>query len=282
VTPPWEELFCFLIVSVYVVGLLPRPSDARRWALGAYVIVALAGWLGEETCIRAYGFYAYSPGWKLWLGVVPLAVVLVWPVVILSALELAKSLRASSPAWLCATVVLADAALIEPVAVRSGLWHWTEPGLFEVPLVGILGWAFFALAAAAWLEGTRARPRAALALVVVAPLACHALLLASWWGALRWVSGPLPDWAGPAAAWPLSLAVTALVLRPSVTGSLGLLLARLPGALMFFVLLALRGRDDFLLVAYVAAFAVPYLALTARAWLGRHAEEGEPRCPAAG
>ena len=40
-----------------------------------------------------------------------------------------------------ALIVLADASLIEPVAVASNLWAWTEPGLFAVPPIGILGWA---------------------------------------------------------------------------------------------------------------------------------------------
>jgi len=269
VTPPWEELFCFLIVAGYVRSLVRRPAPERRWALQTYVLIASSGWIGEETCIRAYGFYAYSPGWWVWLDLVPLAVVVVWPVVILSALELAKSLSSRNPALLCAGIVLADAALIEPVAVRSGLWRWTEPGLFGVPPIGILGWSLFTIAAATWLDRTRARPRAAAAVVLVAPLACHLSLLVSWWGALRWVNGPLPDWAGPALVWPVALAVTGAVWRARATAPLGLLLGRLPGALMFFVLLALRGRDDVALVAYVVAFSLPYLALSTLAWRRR-------------
>jgi Carotenoid biosynthesis protein len=262
VTPPYEELLCLLIVAGYFGALLRRPPPERRWALQTYALIACAGWLGEESCIRAYGFYGYSPEWILWLDLVPVVVVLVWPVVILSALELARSLAPGRPVLLCAGIVLADAALIEPVAVRAGLWSWTQPGLFGVPPIGVLGWSWFTLAAALWLERTRERPRAAAALLVVAPLACHLLLLASWWGGLRWVAGPLPDWVGPAVAWPLSLALTVGVVRSRVAAPLGLLLARLPGALLFFVLLGLHGREDALLVAYVVPFALPYLVLS--------------------
>ena len=69
------------------------------------------------------------------------------PVVILSALELAESLTKTRTTLLCAAIALADAALIEPVAVRAGLWRWHEPGLFGVPPIGILGWAFFTFVA---------------------------------------------------------------------------------------------------------------------------------------
>ena len=92
----WVEPVSFAIVVGYLLLLVRRPAPARAEALRTFGLLAVAGWVGEATCIHGYGFYAYSPGWRLWLDVVPLCVVVVWPVVILSALELASSLLSSS------------------------------------------------------------------------------------------------------------------------------------------------------------------------------------------
>lgn len=253
---PALEGLCAAVVLVFVAPWArrdPRPLAA----LGRYLLLALVAWVGEATCIRAYGFYGYSSAWTLVVGPVPLLVPLIWPVVILSALDLARGLvpgaSATRVALVTSGIVLADAALIEPVAVRAGLWSWTTPGPFDVPPIGVLGWAFFTLAAAFALERARA-------LVVVAPLVTHALLLAAWWGALRWVSGPLPAWPAVVAVWAVSAVLTwrALV-APRVP--LAFVLRRTPGALFFFGLLAASGEADAPLVAFVAAFVPPYLTL---------------------
>jgi hypothetical protein len=250
------EGVCAAIALAFVVPWVrrgPRPLAA----LGSYLLLAVAAWLGEATCIHAYGFYAYSSAWTLFVGPVPALVALIWPVVILSARDLARALApgasATRVALLTAGVVLADAALIEPVAVRAGLWTWSAPGPFAVPPIGVLGWAFFTVAAALALERARL-------LVALAPVVTHALLVAAWWGALRWVSGPWPVWPVVAGVWLASLGLTwrALV-APRVPAEV--VLRRAPGALFFFGLLAARGDADVPLVAFALAFAPPYLAL---------------------
>lgn len=249
------ELCCAAIVAIYLAVRLSR-APAPREVARRLILISAAGFVGEDTCIRAYHFYAYAPSWHLFLDQVPLAIVVIWPVVIDSALELARHLdRRRAPLW-AALIVLADAALIEPIAVRAGLWSWSAPGLFAVPPVGVLGWAFFTLAAAALVE------RAGLATILLAPLATHALLLASWWGGLRWVSGPIASSHGALAAW-LVLVPVALGLRvtrararvPPIE-----LWVRVPGAIFFFALLALSARSAPLAI-YALAFAPPWLAL---------------------
>lgn len=247
------ELACAAIVAVYVI--------ARRDAVPALVCLAVAGFFGEDSVIRAYGFYHYSPRWHLFLDQVPIMIVVIWPVVIHSAWSLARRLapRASAP-LVGALIVLADASLIEPIAVHAGLWTWTEPGLFTVPPIGIIGWAYFAGAAMACLE--REKPLAA---VVIAPLVTHALLVASWWAALKWVSRALPALPFVAAAWLVlgGLAVAAVRARPGRVNPpiRKELLLRGPGAAFFFVLLSLYGRNSPALCAWSLAFVPPYLAL---------------------
>ena len=216
--------------------------------------------MAEDTVIHAYGFYSYSPGWSVTVDQVPLMVLLIWPVVILSARDLALSLGGRASAILVGLVVLADASLIEPIAVRAGLWSWSEPGLFGVPPVGLLGWAYFAALAA------RVGPGSPVRLLLAPAAATHLLLLATWWGALRWVSGPIPPWPAVGLAWAGSLALTAAILRRGLHERVPTrdLLMRLPAALFFFGLLAVHREGAEPLVAYALAFGPPYLALMRR------------------
>jgi hypothetical protein len=253
------ELACVAIVALYVWARL-RHAPLKEPILRRLALLCVASWLGEDTVIRAYGFYGYSRSWDLFIDRVPLLIVLIWPVVIDSSWTLAHRLAGGRRRWLpilAALFVLADASLIEPIAVHARLWSWSEPGLFAVPPVGILGWALFTGSAVALA------PRLGALTILAAPLATHALLLASWWGALRWVNRPLPSWSVAIAAWavllPVALWLWSRNLRARVPP--GELMVRLPGALFFFVLLALYGRQAPPLIAYTFAFVAPYLAL---------------------
>jgi hypothetical protein len=265
------QIACLAIIATFLffrACLEARPLVLfRRLAL-----LSAAAWAGEDTCIRAYGFYEYSQSWWLFLDKVPLLIVLIWPIVIQSARDLATCLwpgrdrpTALRVALTVFGLVLADASLIEPIAVQSGLWRWTEPGIFSVPPIGILGWAFFASIAVYLLERAawQFKPWQETLLLLAAPAGTHVLLVASWWGFFRWVNGPLPSWPAPALAWILSILLTAQAVRARTSQRVppALLWIRLPAALFFFALLALNGRSEVYLVAYALAFAPPYLAL---------------------
>lgn len=260
------ELACAAIVALYLV-VRARLDPAPVAFLARLALLAAASWAAEDVCIHVYGFYAYSPRWSLFIDQVPLLIIAIWPVVIHSAWDLARRL-VRDPArvpLVGALLVLADASLIEPIAVQSGLWWWTEPGLFAVPPVGILGWAFFA--GLAMLTFARPRPWP-LAVFPLASGGVHLLLLAAWWGALRWVNGTVDPWPVVALAWALSLALAALAWRRRAGARIPRveLLLRVPAAAFFFVLLGLYGSDAWALVAYALAFAPPYLVLTTHAW----------------
>jgi hypothetical protein len=261
------EASALAIVALYVIVRARLGPDPRRLLLRLGLLV-VASWLCEDSCIRAYGFYAYSPRWSLFIDRVPLAIVLIWPVVIHSGWELCGYLLGHGHRLLPlagAALIFADASLIEPVAVCSGLWRWTEPGLFAVPPIGILGWALYAgLAMAVLAHNARAGRRALAdaAVLLVAPAGLHLLLCASWWGLLRWVSRPLPPWPAVAIVWAASLLLTGLSLgrEARLRVPLGAMLLRAPAAAFFFGLLAIN-RDGAALVAYAMAFAPPYLSL---------------------
>ena len=88
------------------------------------------------------------------------------------------------------------------------------------------------------------------------------MLIASWWLAFKWLSGPLPSWPFVVAAWVvLGHARRRRAAGPGRREFRKDLLLRGPGAAFFFVLLVLYGRDLPALCAYSVAFAPPYLAL---------------------
>lgn len=270
------QLSCAAILALFVVVRVSRDPDPAR-VLRRLALLAVASWIGEESCIHLHAFYFYSPDWSLHIDRVPLLIPLIWPVVILSAHDLAGFIsrvnnRPPRPfvvPLLGAAIVLADASLIEPIAVASGLWTWTHPGLFAVPLIGIAGWSFFAGAAIAVFERAdrlAASPARHEALVlVVAPVATHVLLVAAWWLLFRWIQGPVAPWPVVAIAWALSAALGVHAYRTGVRRRIPpvFMWLRVPAAGFFFALLALHGRSLAPLVAYALAFAPPYLAMTA-------------------
>lgn len=259
-------LLCLTIVAVYgatrFAGAADRGAVARRLAL-----LVVTAWIGEDTMVRAHGFYAYSPHLGPLVDRVPVLVALIWAVVIDSAWGLAELLHPRRVALVAGAIVVADASLIEPVAVAARLWWWTEPGLFGVPPIGILGWGVFT-AAAVWVHGRLgARSRSAVAAVLAPPLLTHMILVAAWWAFFRWVDAPISAWVGVAIAWMLLPALAVVLWQRGLRRRVprAAMLVRVPGALFFYGLLAVFGRHQLALVAYCAAFAWPYLALVDRA-----------------
>lgn len=137
---------------------------ALKWRAGALrpflrdvLLIGAAGWMAEDLCIRLFEHYGYAQGWTARLDRVPLLVGIIWPFVILSAADVARQLWGDSR-WLplqAAALIAFDAALVEPVAVRAGLWRWTPPGPWlEVPIGNFVGWGVivgaYAYGAARW------------------------------------------------------------------------------------------------------------------------------------
>ena len=261
------EVSALAIVALFVLVRARYGAEPRRF-LWRIAILIVASWVAENSCIELYGFYAYDDRWSLFVHHVPLAILLIWPVVIHSAWELARHLlrgRAEAPAavpLVGAALVLADASMIEPIAVNSGLWFWTEPGLFAVPPIGILGWSFYAGLCMWWFERKDDAWHAAA--IIVAPIGTHALLLASWWGLFRWINVTLPPWPFVAVAWAVGLILAYRAFRGGARKRVPPreMWSRVPAALFFFVLIVLDARDAPALIAWALAFAPPYLALT--------------------
>lgn len=271
------ELASLVILTTFLALMLRRglaasavdpastPAAARKSALTDIALLGAGAWIAEDTCIRLYDFYQYDAPWRLFVDRVPLLVAVIWPFVILSAREVCHALglrTASGRAHPVAVAIMVvyDAALVEPIAVRVGLWSWNEPGLFDVPWIGLLGWGFYAGVASACLDRLRGASR--VALLVLAPLGTHALLLAAWWGGFRWgLREPLPAAAAMALSVATAAGFTAIFFqwrRANRMVDRETMLPRMLAAALFFGLLFWRGASVVPLVLYALPFAGPY------------------------
>lgn len=254
------EVACVCIVLATLVAMArsrPRLELARD-----YAVLALGAWLGEESCIRAYAFYRYAPAWDAFVSRVPLLVPLIWPLVVLSARDVAAALSPPGTtrgrlALSVLAVVAFDASLVEVVAVRAGLWSWAEAGHLGVPLVGMLGWGYFALGVS-W-------PRRPLLAIAAGFASTHVLVLTSWWLCFRWLArGELGRFGFvPLAAASVLFAWTAArARRQGRVMSPAVWVPRVLAASLFFVLLVVTAPRDGALWLHTALVAAPYLVAT--------------------
>jgi hypothetical protein len=270
-----------LVVVALTLWAMGRSRGAAA-LLRDYVALAVAAWVGEDTCIGVYGFYAYAPEWHLRVHHVPVLVPLIWPLVILSARDVTAAffpgLRLARPLAV-AVLVAFDASLVEVVAVRAGLWSWAEGGHLGVPVIGILGWGYFALGAD--LALARRQPLLAIAL---GPLVAHALIIASWWGLFRWVvRGALgtASVVGVAAVGLLAVAIAGVTRRRGAAIPLAIAAPRMIAAALFVALLVCSAPADTPLWMHAVAIAVPYLAAT-KLSLKERRSPAAPPVPTAG
>lgn len=274
------ELLGISSVVFYVVRLGVNRSDGGQFLIWV-ILVSVAGWIAEETCIRLYAFYSYSQIWHIFVSRLPMLVIVVWPVIIHCAWDLASQMLGCRHRYVPLTaggIVLTDATFIETVSVRSGLWSWQAPGIFDVPIIGILGWACFAFFCVFLYEQGRRRTdwlKFSLLVLVLPVIGSHICLLASWWGIFRWINFPVEPMIAAAAAWIVSIFLVIVFWRYRVRMHVEkkTLLLRLPAALFFFTLLVCNADGSTYFILFGAAFAPPYLTLMVQQYLMRH----EPR-----
>ena len=258
------EILCVVVIAATLASMARH--GGWQTLLRDYGALALAGWIGEESSILLYRHYAYADGWHLRVHEVPLLVPLIWPLVILSARAVCGGLFPSAGRWrplIVGAIVVVDASMVEVLAVRAGMWSWAEPGHLGVPLIGILGWGFFA-AAAELVLGSGRKDRHAL-VIVAAPALTHLALIVVWWGGLRWVARGALEPTSLYVVMALSaLATLAVIARRRAGHAIELAVAgpRVFAAALFFALLVTTAAHDLPLWAHVAAVALPYWAGT--------------------
>lgn len=121
-----------------------RSLGWRQAALELGALVAY-GFALEKTAMAVFSSHRYAVTWRLAPLGVPIAVAVVWGALILSGLAAAGRRGLASPLGRAAAAAawgIALDLLMEPVAVRSGLWEWTPPGPWlGVPIGNFVGWA---------------------------------------------------------------------------------------------------------------------------------------------
>lgn len=252
------ELPILAIVVAWIVLGWPAEHE-RRATAQRLAALAVAGWVAEQSMIRAHGYYFYPPGLSLQIGHVPLVVVLAWPVVLDASFTVAR--RVTNDPW---TRVLATAALVgvlasvwQPLAVHLQLVRWNASGPLGVPPVAMLGTAIFGGATARLLLDTDAEsPIGALADVLAAVGATHVGVLACWHAGLWRLEHPVEPSTVLLAAAIIGIGASVIVLRrPIVLPRRVVAVAALALALLFVV--AIVGRVPLGLISFIAVVLAP-------------------------
>lgn len=267
------ELLCVPVIVLALAAMLwarvrGLVQGTPQSLLREYATLAVAGFVGEETSIRLYHHYAYASDWHARISNVPLLVPLIWPLVILSSRDVVRAmwprLDIRRTALLVVLFVTLDASLVEVVAVRAGFWSWAEPGHLGVPIIGVLGWAYFAGLAVFFMdERVVLRPwLRPLVVIFTSVLLTHLLLAVTWWGALRWVLRGELGIGGftlfSCAAFCAAMFVARARRDPHSAFSPAIYAPRLIAASLFIAELLLLRGDVLPLWSHVALIAIPY------------------------
>lgn len=259
------QITAFCIVSIYFFHWFVRGNNPLSNIL-KFTAISVASWIVEETSIRAYHFYQYSSDWNLFLGNVPLLVILIWPLVIHSGWELASQLMSGNKRHarlIAALIIWIDASLIEVISVKIGFWSWNAPGIFEVPLIGIFGWVYFSFLSILILKFKMDRKSGAVKFIYIlifTVFGTHVLIIASWWLFFRWMLFPLNMAYITPVAWIISILFIYVIQRKSLDANVDskILILRFLPSVLFFIWY-LKGDPDVLHTAYIIAFSFPYI-----------------------
>lgn len=255
------------IVIIYLLYWFVLEDDPGSFFL-KFTAISIASWIAEETSIRAYYFYQYSPDWNLFLGHVPILVILIWPLVIHSGWELATRLMGEGKRHVhlaAALIILIDASLVETISVKAGFWSWNAPGIFGVPLIGIFGWVYFSILSTLILRLKRVRKAGIVRIffmLIFTACGTHVLIVATWWLIFRWILFPLNPVFIAAMAWLISISVIYFIHQKNLGINMDgkTIIMRVPPVLLFFIVY-LKGSTDAFHTAYAAAFCITYLFL---------------------
>ena len=255
------------IVIIYLLYWFVLEDNPGSFFL-KFTAISIASWIVEETSIRAYHSYQYSPDWNLFLGHVPILVILIWPLVIHSGWELASRLMGKNERharFVAALIIWIDASLVETISVKAGFWSWNAPGIFGVPLIGIFGWVYFSMLSIFILRLKRVKKGEIAKLIFTLSITVcgtHGLIIATWWLIFRWIIFPVNTVFITAIAWFISVLFIYFIHQKNLGVNMGpkILVMRIPPVVLFYILY-LMGSPDVFHTAYALAFTVPYFFL---------------------
>jgi uncharacterized membrane protein len=151
-----------VVAPAAVIMAMLHATRALGWKHAAVELGALIayGFVLEKTAMVVFSSHRYAIAWKVAPLGVPIAVAAVWAALIVSGLAVTGRRGLASPlsrAAGAAGLGISLDLLMEPVAVRAGLWEWTPPGPWlGVPIGNFVGWAVivgaYVLGAELWGE----------------------------------------------------------------------------------------------------------------------------------
>ncbi len=148
--PEYHDYFLslsfFNLMLSFGIVLIARKSKISRFLLFMLVCIAygfIAELIGTKTGLL-FGDYSYgaSLGYKMY-GV-PLVIGVNWALLIVSSASLVNTIKTTLfvRSVLAALLMTLLDVLIEPVAIESDFWHWTNG---SIPLYNYISWFFVAL-----------------------------------------------------------------------------------------------------------------------------------------
>lgn len=148
--PAYHDYFLslsfFNLMLSFGIVLIARKSKISRFLLFMLVCIAygfIAELIGTKTGLL-FGNYSYgaSLGYKMY-GV-PLVIGVNWALLIVSSASLVSTIKTTLfvRSVLAALLMTFLDVLIEPVAIKSDFWHWTNG---SIPLYNYISWFFVAL-----------------------------------------------------------------------------------------------------------------------------------------
>ena len=145
-TPPvWFHELVVAPAAFTVALLHARRALGGGRAIGELLALAAYGYGVEAAAIGLFGSHSYGASWLAAPFGVPLAVALVWAAVISSSMALSARIDprgTTARAAAAALIAISLDVLMEPVAVRIGLWRWTPAGPWlGGPIGNFVGWA---------------------------------------------------------------------------------------------------------------------------------------------
>lgn len=133
---------CFL--GIYACKLLYDTGIDRHRVVFSFGLILTGGygseWLGITTGFP-FGSYHYTDVLGLSLFGVPVAMSMAWAGVMITCLLLSDPASLWRRAWQTGFACVLLDLVLDPVAVRLGLWTWQHPGgWFGIPYTNFLGW----------------------------------------------------------------------------------------------------------------------------------------------
>lgn len=136
---------------VFFLVCLCHASHSSTHKIFELLSAFLYGLLLEEGDILLFQTYGYNPGFILKLDQVPVSIALDWAVIIYTCMHLSDCYQFSARVAPFADSLLGIIMDIsfDAIAIRLGLWHWTnlplDHGFFGVPPGNFYAWLFVIL-----------------------------------------------------------------------------------------------------------------------------------------